>query len=98
MGRKNATIASGLNGAAVRSDDFGISLKSADGARVAEAISELEPRSLRVPVPDNAISELKFGSCLPADLAASLVEDRLSDRSGVAATLRRNRRVIVNLG
>jgi len=94
----NATIASGLNGAAVRSDDFGISLKSADGARVAEAISELEPRSLRVPVPDNVISELKFGSCLPADLAASLVEDRLSDRLGVAATLCRSRRVIVNLG
>lgn len=94
----NATLASGLNGAAVRSDDFGISLKSADGARLAEAISELDPRSLRVPLPDNAISELKFGSCLPDDLAAIVVEDRLSDRAGVAATLRRNLRVIVSLG
>jgi ATP-dependent Lhr-like helicase len=92
----NAAIASGLKAAAARSDDFGVSVRSVDVSRVDYAIAELDPNTLRVPVPEDAIRELKFGSCLPADLAAAVVEDRLSDRAGVAATLRRSRRMIRN--
>lgn len=91
----NAAIVGGLK-ASARSDDFGVSVRSADASCVADAIAELDPRSLRVPVPDHAIGELKFGSCLPDDLAAAVVEDRLSDCAGVDATLHRNRRVIMD--
>jgi ATP-dependent Lhr-like helicase len=94
----NAAIANGLSIADTRSDDFGLFVRSADASRVAAAIGKLDASTLSVPLSEPMIRELKFGSCLPEDLAATVVEDRLSDHAGVAVTLRRSRRVIRSSG
>lgn len=92
----NAAIANGLNAVVAHPDDFGIFIKSPDAVSVADAIANLDPKALRVPVSEGVIRELKFGSCLPGDLATAILEDRLSDRLGVANILQRKRRVILN--
>jgi ATP-dependent Lhr-like helicase len=97
-GLANAALAYGLKGPAARPDDFGVAVRSADAGRVATAIAELDAASLRMPVSENAVRELKFGSCLPAEMAAAVMEARLSDPAGIAATLGRQRRVILSRG
>jgi ATP-dependent Lhr-like helicase len=48
------------------------------------------------PVSDSAIEGLKFSECLPPDLAMRVVQTRLSDVVGTAATLGRRTRLVSN--
>ena len=58
-------------------------------------LADLDPLSLRPAVSESARDELKFGECLPDELADRVVQVRLADPAGVADTLANRTRVII---
>jgi hypothetical protein len=58
------------------------------------AIDRVGPTSVRPETPPRLAAELKFSECLPPQIAAAVVEGRLSDRAALDEAMRRPRRVI----
>ena len=92
----NSAIAEAIRDRNVRVgkvDNFVIAL-DADAPRerldtALEEVRALDGTRLRTPVSDRAVSELKFSECLPSALARKVLSERMTDTSGVQATLQR---------
>ena len=90
----NSAIAEAIRARNVRVgkvDNFVIAL-DADAPRerldtALEEVRALDGTLLRTPVSDRAVSELKFSECLPSALARKVLSERMTDTSGVQATL-----------
>jgi ATP-dependent Lhr-like helicase len=93
-GLANTAIAEVLEGPAVRSDDFAITLDARDPGQIAETLERIAPATLQPSVSAEAVRELKFSECLDAGLAAAILQARLTDREGVNETLSRPRRFV----
>src|SRR5258706_470320 len=65
-------------------------------AAIADTFARLDAAAVNPSIPESIAQELKFSECLPAELAAEVVEARLSDREGIRATLARVRRIVVD--
>ncbi len=52
-----------------------------------EAIRSSEPESMKVPVSDEAIEQLKFSTCLPIPMVNSMLEQRLANVNGLRNVL-----------
>ncbi|WMT76291.1 DEAD/DEAH box helicase [Bradyrhizobium sp. Ash2021] len=96
-GAATASIAAGLTaqGLAVSSfDDLSITLRSNDLTGVAKVLRSIDTDSVHPRLPDDLGAALKFGLCLPAKIIENVLKVRLSDPSAVAATCRKELRLI----
>jgi ATP-dependent Lhr-like helicase len=95
--RANAMLASSLRlggMSVVSTDGLALVVRTADASSVAAAIARVDPAAAQPEVPPGLVAELKFSQCLPPEIAAAVVEGRLSDRAALDEALRRPRRVI----
>jgi ATP-dependent Lhr-like helicase len=96
-GAATASIAAGL---AVQGlpiigfDDLSITVRSKDLDGVANGLRGIDPSSVHPRLPDDLVAALKFGLCLPAEIIESVLKARTSDPAAVAATCRRELRLI----
>ncbi|MFK4511800.1 DEAD/DEAH box helicase [Bradyrhizobium daqingense] len=96
-GAATASIAAGLTVQRLPvtgSDDLTITLRSKDLDSVAKALRNIDPSSIHPRLPDDLATALKFGLCLPPEIIGSVLMARTSDTASVAATLRRELRLI----
>ncbi|MGJ5080238.1 DEAD/DEAH box helicase [Bradyrhizobium sp. HKCCYLS3013] len=96
-GAATASIAAGLTAQRLPvtgSDDLTITLRSKDLDGVAKALRNIDPSSIHPRLPDDLATALKFGLCLPPETIGSVLKARTSDTAAVAATLRRDLRLI----
>ena len=92
----NSAIAEAIRGQDIqvgKVDNFVIAL-DADTPRdqldiALKEVCELDGASLRTPVSDRAVSELKFSECLPPSLAVKVLSERMTDTPATVKTLRR---------
>jgi ATP-dependent Lhr-like helicase len=92
----NSAIAESIRGQNIqvgKVDNFIIAL-DADAPRdrldvALRAVRVIDPSTLRTPVSDRAIDELKFSECLPGPLARKALSERMTDTAGVRSTLKR---------
>ena len=59
-------------------------------------LAAVDPRSVRAPVSEATRDGLKFGECLPVELANRVIEDRLGDAAGIAGCLSRPTRTVLH--
>jgi hypothetical protein len=59
-----------------------------------EAFSGLDGISIRPSLSEQMISDLKFGQCIPKEIATSTIEARLLDNIGIASALSRRRLLV----
>ena len=79
-------------------DNFAVWFEPTDPACLEGAIAaarEAPPDLIGTPVDEAAVAGLKFGGCLPPDLARSVFAARLSDPAAVADAVRRPCRAVV---
>jgi ATP-dependent Lhr-like helicase len=96
-GAATASIAAGLTAQGLPvtgSDDLTITLRSKHLDGVANGLRNIDPASIHPRLPDDLGTALKFGLCLPAEIIGSVLKARTSDAASVAATLRRELRLI----
>lgn len=96
-GAATASIAAGLADQGVLVigfDDLTVALRGSDPQYVAKALRCIDQVSIHPKLPEDLASSLKFGLCLPVDVISSVLKARTSDAAAVAATCRRNPRVI----
>jgi ATP-dependent Lhr-like helicase len=96
-GAATASIAAGLTAQGlpvIGSDDLTITLRSKDLDSVAHGLRNIDPSSVHPRLPDDLGTALKFGLCLPPEIIESVLKARTSDAASVAATLRRELRLI----
>jgi ATP-dependent Lhr-like helicase len=99
--RANAMLAGALRAggmSVVSADGLALVVRNADASAVAAAIDRVDPTSARPEMPPGLAAELKFSECLPPQVAAAVVEGRLSDHAALDEALRRPRRVIMVAG
>ena len=97
----NAAIAAGLRASGIpaeKPDNFRIRMQDCDSRALEQAIGQLDPASLATPIEQKAIDDLKFSACLPPDLAVRELAERLTDRKGIEAVLRDERRFVTKTG
>ena len=93
----NSAIAEAIRGQGMqvgKVDNFVIALdadtpRESAGHRTQGGLSTLDGASLRTPVSDRAVSELKFSECLPPSLAVKVLSERMTDTPATVKTLRR---------
>jgi ATP-dependent Lhr-like helicase len=93
--RANAMLSAGLRAAGVvpRSmDNFGIALTGTSTDRLEATLKAVSRECCRAPIDQRLVAELKFGTCLPANLAAQVLGLRLSDFDALDECLQRPRR------
>jgi ATP-dependent Lhr-like helicase len=92
--RANAALAAYLRGKgidATKADNFRIQLgdvaltPAVEGQLRAASAEDVE--SMRTPIEEKTIEELKFSECLPRPMAVRELEERLTDRVGIASVL-----------
>ncbi len=96
-GAATASIAAGLADQGILIigfDDLTVALRASDPQYVAKALRRIDQVSIHPKLPEDLASSLKFGLCLPVDVIGSVLKARTSDAAGVAATCRRNPRLI----
>jgi len=88
----NAPLAAALRKhgvTAAKPDNLRIRVEGPSGAaamtKAIEAIRAESPASMATPIDEKAIDNLKFSVCLPEPIAVGLLEERLTDRRGIAA-------------
>jgi ATP-dependent helicase Lhr and Lhr-like helicase len=96
-GLANAALSEAISGTVGRADDFCITMRPAESARVADMLAGLNSAGVNPTVPDRLSQELKFNECLPSELAADVVKTRLSDMQAIANTIKRDRRVVLDI-
>jgi hypothetical protein len=69
-------------------------IRNADASTLAAAITRVDAAAALPDVPPGLAAKLKFSECLPQQIAAAVVEGRLSDRAALDEALRHPRRVI----
>ncbi len=95
--RANAMLASALRAGGMSVVSVGglaLVARNADSSAIAAAIARVDPTDTLPEVPPELAAELKFSDCLPPQVAAAVVEGRLSDRATLNEALQRPRRVI----
>lgn len=96
-GLATAALAQSLqqNGMAVASrDDFSISVKDSDCARVAEALKHMDAAAIEPNLPDDIASALKFSLCLPDQVIRAVLSLRLTDPASISEVLSRSRKLV----
>jgi ATP-dependent Lhr-like helicase len=96
-GAATASIAAGLAAQGLRVidfDDLNVTLRASDLEQLAKALRSIDPVSMHPTLPEDLGSSLKFGLCLPVEIAANVLKARTSDSAAVAATCRRDLRLI----
>jgi hypothetical protein len=74
-----------------------ITVRPAESARVADTLAGLNAAVVDPAVPERLSQELKFNECLPSELAAEVVKARFSDVQAVCDTIKRGRRIVLNI-
>ncbi|WP_029008654.1 DEAD/DEAH box helicase [Azospirillum halopraeferens] len=98
-GRANAMLAQALAAAGLTTrghDDLSIQTDTADAPAVRDALATIDPARLEAAADADLLGELKFAQCLPDDMALAVLSQRLSDRAGIADTLKRPLRFVTN--
>ena len=96
-GRANAMISNGLTSGGhyvLSADNFSIALRHQGVARNTDPFIELNEEKCVASAPKRALIQLKFGECLPAAIAESVVRSRLSAIAAVRQCLMRPRHVV----
>ncbi len=87
--RANSMLALALGdlvGAPTTQDNLAIPLKAGVGAEdIQRRLQGLDCAAIRVPVAEEQLKELKFGQCLPANLATRMLSERAADARGAAS-------------
>jgi ATP-dependent Lhr-like helicase len=96
-GVANAALSEAISGTVGRADDFCITMRPAESARVADTLAGLDAAVVNPTVSERLSQELKFNECLPSELAADVVKPRLSDAQAVCDTIKRGRRIVLNI-
>ncbi|MEQ9379793.1 MAG: hypothetical protein RJP95_02940, partial [Pirellulales bacterium] len=97
-GVANALLADSLKSEFdVKGDNLSLSFPAASSLEIVSAsINRLVPDSIRaIPNPD-AMDNLKFSECLPADIAAEVFVTRFDDREGVRQAVEEKMRLVVD--
>ncbi|MEB3327882.1 MAG: hypothetical protein VKQ33_01475 [Candidatus Sericytochromatia bacterium] len=90
-------LAEGLTAAGleiVAADNFALRLVEPEGKPVAKALKTLDAATLDVPVPPQALDELKFSEALPQEVAEAVMRARLEDRGSAGRALGEERVVV----
>jgi ATP-dependent Lhr-like helicase len=77
-----------------RFDNFGISIRSNEPSLIPSLVDQLDPGNCLPSIPDNLHTALKFSMCLPPGVASAILTERLRDKKGLAATLKRPVRLV----
>jgi ATP-dependent Lhr-like helicase len=96
-GRANAILAASLSSRKLgvrTTDNFSVAIATSDGDDVIRALQTVELGSLRIPVPDRVMNELKFRACLPGDCARAVLAARLAAQDAIEKFLGRPRRIV----
>ncbi len=93
-GRANAAIGQAMPNTRASSDDFCITIKSESSKAAMQAFSGLDGISIRPSLSEQMISDLKFGQCIPKEIATSTIEARLLDKIGIDSALSRRRMLV----
>ena len=91
-GAATASIAAGLAAQSLRVidfDDLAITVRCDDLEQVSKALRTIDPVSIHPTLPQDLAPSLKFGLCLPTEIAANVLKARTSDSAAVAATCRK---------
>jgi len=88
----NAALARHLSdvaGAQCTADNFALTMddQGPDLDHAIRTLGDVDPDTLRPPVSDDAVRELKFSECLPNDLARTVLGERARDVAGLRAVL-----------
>jgi len=81
----------------IGSDDFSVSVRGATVGEVADRVRCIDPDLAHPRLPDDLLSALKFGLCLPEQLAASLLSSRISDPSSMREIVSREPRLVTEI-
>jgi ATP-dependent Lhr-like helicase len=96
-GLANAALTEAISGIVGRADDFCITMRPAESARVADTLAGLDAAAVNPIVPERLSQELKFNECLPPELASDVVNARFSDVQAICDTIKRRRRIVLNI-
>lgn len=77
-----------------RFDNFGISIKSSEPSLIPSLVGQLDPGECLPSIPDDLRTALKFSMCLPPGVASAILTERLRDKTGLAATMKRPVRIV----
>ena len=77
-----------------RFDNFGISIRSNEPSLIPSLVDRLDPSNCLPSIPDNLHAALKFSMCLPPGVASAILTERLRDKKGLTATLKRPVRLV----
>lgn len=77
-----------------RFDNFGISIRSNEPSLIPSLVGQLDPSKCLPSIPDDLRTALKFSVCLPPGVASAILTERLRDKKGLAATLKRPVRIV----
>lgn len=75
-------------------DNFGISIKSSEPSLIPSLVGQLDPGECLPSIPDDLRTALKFSMCLPPGVASAILTERLRDKTGLAATMKRPIRIV----
>ena len=93
-GQANAAICQALQGPRASSDDFCINVRSENARSLIDAFPSIDSVAVQTSLSTQMISDLKFSSCIPTELAYSTLSARLLDRTAIEATLSRKKILI----
>lgn len=79
----------------IGSDDVSVTVHARDPEVVGSALANIDASKTRVSLPQDVIGALKFGICLPKDIADAVLMSRLAVPPSLASTLRRCCRLII---
>ena len=78
-------------------DDVSVTVRARDVAAVSLALAKIDPYTARPALPEDMVAALKFGLCLPPQVAEAVLVARTSNSGEIAQTVSRPARRIVAL-
>jgi len=76
-------------------DDVSVTVKVADLQRVRRAVSDIDVSDMRPSLPEDLSGALKFGICLPAEVAAAVIMTRMAIVEGTAGVVQRTVKLVL---
>jgi len=76
-------------------DDVSVTVKVAELQRVRRAMSDIDVSDMRPSLPEDLSGALKFGICLPAEVAAAVIMTRLAIVEGTAGVVQRTVKLVL---
>ena len=76
-------------------DDVSVTVRDHDAGPLRRALAQVDPATSFPMLPEEVGKALKFGLCLPSEVARAEIIARTTDRPAVAATMSRRPRTLV---